>query len=237
MSDMVRYSRVTAKNQREIVLLKGRPCTWGRCAFCDYTLDNCQNEQEMIDFNRDVLQSVSGEFGVLEVINSGSVFELPMQTLLDIRQVVQEKGIKKLFFEVYWSYRERLSEIEEFFQVPIIFKNGVETFDDHFRNHVLKKGTVFTGPQEVAKYFKSICLMVGIQGQTREMIRYDIECLEKYFNYGCVNVFVNNTTAIKEDRELADWFRKEYAYLEAKPNIEVLWNITDFGVGEVIENA
>ena len=40
MSDMVRYSKVTAKNQREIVLLKGRPCVWGRCAFCDYTLDN-----------------------------------------------------------------------------------------------------------------------------------------------------------------------------------------------------
>lgn len=235
MSDMVRYSKVTNKNQREIVLLKGRPCVWGRCAFCDYTLDNCENEASMIAFNREVLKQITGEFKVLEVINSGSVFELPKQTLKDIKDIVQSKGIEKLFFEVYWSYRDRLSEIEDYFQVPIIFKNGVETFDNDFRNHVLKKGTVFSGPEEVAKYFKSICLMVGIKGQTKEMIDRDMEYLQKYFDYGCVNMYINNTTAIKEDPELTVWFKEKYAYLEANPKIEVLWNNTDFGVGEVLE--
>lgn len=188
----------------------------------------------MIAFNREVLKQITGEFKVLEVINSGSVFELPKQTLKDIKDIVQSKGIEKLFFEVYWSYRDRLSEIEDYFQVPIIFKNGVETFDNDFRNHVLKKGTVFSGPEEVARYFKSICLMVGIKGQTKEMIDRDMEYLQKYFEYGCVNMYVNNTTAIKEDRELAAWFREKYAFLEADPTIEVLWNNTDFGVGEVL---
>ncbi len=234
MSDMVRYSKVTAKNRREIVLLKGRPCIWGRCAFCDYTLDNDEDEASMVEFNRNVLRQITGEFGVLEVINSGSVFELPAQTLAELRGIVQEKGIKKLFFEVYWCYRERLSEIEDYFQVPIIFKNGVETFDDDFRNRVLKKGTVFSGPEEVAQYFKSICLMVGIQGQSKEMIDRDMEYLQKYFEYGCVNMYVNNTTKIKEDPQIAAWFKEKYAYLEADPKIEVLWNNTDFGVGEVL---
>ena len=234
MSDMVRYSKVTAKNQREIVLLKGRHCVWGRCAFCDYTLYNGEDEAAMFEFNRNVLRHITGEFGVLEVINSGSVFELPSQTLAELREIVQDKGIKKLFFEVYWCYRERLSEIEDYFQIPIIFKNGVETFDDDFRNRVLKKGTVFSGPEEVAKYFKSICLMVGIQGQSKEMIDRDMEYLQKYFEYGCVNMYVNNTTKIKEDPQLAAWFREKYAYLEADPKIEVLWNNTDFGVGEVL---
>ena len=49
-----------------------------------------------------------------------------------------------------------------------------------------------------------------------------------------VNMYVNNTTKIKEDPQLAAWFREKYAYLEADPKIEVLWNNTDFGVGEVL---
>ena len=32
---MDRYSEVTNKNQREIVLLKAFPCKWGKCSFCD----------------------------------------------------------------------------------------------------------------------------------------------------------------------------------------------------------
>ena len=37
---MDRYSKVTNKNVREIVLLKALPCIWGKCAFCDYIDDN-----------------------------------------------------------------------------------------------------------------------------------------------------------------------------------------------------
>lgn len=231
MNEMVRYSVVENKKPREIVLLKGHPCIWGRCAFCDYIDDNSENEEEMAEFNSEVLKNVTGFKGVLEVINSGSVFELPKKTLFEIKEIVKEKGIKLLFFESYWSYRDRLDEMRQFFGVPIIFKNGVETFNDYFRNNVLKKGTVFSGPEEVAKYFDSICLMVGIQGQTKEMIDYDMECLQKYFKHGCVNVFIDNTTNIKADNELIKWFRDKYSYLDENPNIEVLWNNTDFGVG------
>ena len=231
MSDMVRYDIVENKNSREIVLLKGRPCIWGRCAFCDYIDDNSENENEMVEFNSKILKNITGEKGVLEVINSGSVFELPEKTLIEIRDIVNQKGIKLLFFESYWSYRNRLSEIREFFKIPIVFKNGVETFNDYFRNNVLKKGTIFSGSEEVAKYFNSICLMVGIKGQTKEMIDYDMECLQKYFEYGCINIFINNTTDIKADDELIQWFKEKYSYLEKNPNIEILWNNTDFGVG------
>lgn len=233
--EMVRYSRVLNKNPREMVLLKGRPCVWGRCAFCDYVLDNSEDNAGMEEFNSRILQDVTGELGALEVINSGSVFELPGGTLSEIKRIVDEKGIRRLFFEAYWGYRDRLDEIRDFFGVDVIFKNGVETFDSQFRNNVLKKGAVFSGPDEVAKYFRSVCIMVGIEGQTKEMIDYDIECLMKYFNYGCVNVYVNNTTPIRADNTLADWFREKYeAVLEKCPNIEVLWNNIDLGVGEVL---
>ena len=45
---MERYSRITDKNQREILLLRAFPCAWGKCAFCDYIEDNGRDEEEMV---------------------------------------------------------------------------------------------------------------------------------------------------------------------------------------------
>lgn len=235
MSEMIRYSVVEIKNKREIVLLKGYPCVWGKCAFCDYITDNSDNEAEMISFNEKILQNITGKFEVLEVINSGSVFELPKQTLGQIKRIVQQKNIKRLFFESYWGYRNKLQEIRDFFQIPIIFKCGIETFHHDFRNKVLNKGVVFSDYEEVKKYFQSVCIMVGIQGQTKKMIREDIDILLSQFEHGCVNVYMNNTTNIKADFTLIEWFQKEYRFLNENPSIEVLWNNTDFGVGGIIE--
>lgn len=229
--DLARYSEVKNKNKREIVLLKGAPCKWGRCKFCDYILDNSEDTEANIKINNEVLDRITGEYGVLEVINSGSVFELPKETLNRIKDIVDEKKIKLLFFEAHWVYKNRLDEIREFFNIPIIFKLGLETFDDYFRNDILYKGIVIKTPEDVSKYYDSICLMVGIEGQKKESIDKDIEYLLKYFKKGCINVWIENSTGFKRDQELVNWFKEKYYYLEDNENIEVLWNNTDFGVG------
>lgn len=229
---MERYNRITKKNPREIVLLKGFPCVWGKCRFCDYTDDNSSNEVEMISLNSEVLSHITGELGVLEVINSGSCFELPRQTLEQIRIILREKKIQRLFLESHWIYRERLQEMRDFMGIPITFKIGVETFDNSFRETVLKKHAPFKTPQEVAELFDSPCLLVCMKGQSKEMIVRDIELLKQYFKRGTVNVFTNNSTPIKQDPELVKWFLETYASLENDPTIEVLYENTDFGVGD-----
>lgn len=228
---MERYSVITEKNPREIVLLRAFPCAWGKCAFCDYIEDNGRNRKEMEEQNRQVLSQVTGGLGVLEAINSGSCFELPRETLEDIKTIAGEKNIRRLIFESHWIYRHRLEELREFFRIPVTYKIGVETFDYDFRERVLNKHADFKSPQEVASFFDSICLMVGIKGQTKEMIRNDIAILKQYFSHGTVNVFNNNSTPIRRDEELVRWFMEEYRWLLDDPDVEVLYNITDFGVG------
>ncbi len=229
---MDRYSKITNKNPREIVLLKAFPCAWGKCAFCDYIDDNSRNEAEMTALNAQVLQNVTGELGVLEVIDSASCFELPKPTLELIRRIVKEKNIHRLFFESHWMYRRQLQKMRDAMGVPITYKIGVETFDNDFRQKVLNKNADFKTPEEVAEYFDSPCIMVGIKGQTKEMIDRDIDILKKYFKLGTVNVYTNNTTAIKKDDALIAWFREKYKYLDDDPAIEVLYENTDFGVGD-----
>lgn len=229
---MDRYNIIHGKNKREIVLLKGFPCVWGKCSFCDYIDDNSRDENKINDLNIDVLDNVKGTYGVLEVINSGSCFELPKGTLEYIKKVIEEKNIKKLFFESHWCYRNRLQEMKDYFGVDIVFKIGVESFDNDFRNDFLNKNARFEDYTEVKKYFSSVCLMVGIKGQTKEMIKKDIDIVLNNFDYGTINIFTENTTRIKRDEDLIKWFERKYKFLESEEKIEVLFENTDFGVGD-----
>lgn len=228
---MDRYSEITNKIKREIVLLKGFPCVWGKCTFCDYISDNETDVATINSLNKEVLSRITGKYKVLEVINSGSCFELPQETRDEIKRIIQEKGIEHLYLESHWCYRKRLQEMRDFFGIPITFKIGVETFDDSFRNEVLNKNAKFRDYEELKRYFDSPCLMVGIKGQTKEMIQKDIEIATKHFNHATINVFVNNTTDIKRDEELVRWFVENYGYLDENRAVEILYNNTDFGVG------
>lgn len=75
---MERYSVIDKKFPREFVLLQGIGCRWGRCTFCDYHSDIGDNPFEV---NREVLERVTGLYGVLDVINSGSCIELDSESI------------------------------------------------------------------------------------------------------------------------------------------------------------
>lgn len=231
---MQRYSVITEKLPREIVLLKGLPCVWSKCSFCDYIDDNTTDESLIEAVARQELLKVTGRFKRLEVINSGSIQELTAPVLERIRKLLADLSVEEFICESYWSYRRRWDETRVFFGVPTRIKLGVETFDDHVRNVVLNKAMPFDSPDDVARLTDTICLMVGIRGQTRDMIRRDIDILMTKFRYGCVNLFTpNRKSAGLLDEDIQSWFADEFAWLEECPTIEVLWKNTDFGVGEL----
>lgn len=228
---MERYSQITNKTKREIVLLKARPCLWSKCTFCDYIEDNSTCEEEMIKINNQVLDQITGKYGVLEVIDSASVFELPLPTLQRIKKIIQEKNIHTIFVESHWLYRAKIQEIRDFFKIKVIVKIGVETFNDDFRNHVLNKNVTFQSIEELKENFDSPCLMVGVHGQSKEMVETDIKILTQYFDYGTISIYRNNSTSVQRDEELIHWFMKNYAYLQDDSRYDFLCEPTDFGVG------
>ena len=231
----IRYSKIENKNKREIVLLKSFPCKYGKCKFCNYIEDNSTDELEIDRVNLETLQEVTGEFGALEVINSGSVFELPIKTLERIRKVVYDKNIKLLYFEIYYGYKNRLDEIREFFKgIDIRFRMGMETFDNNFRiNSYGKNFKIDTLEiEELSKKLYSVCLLICVKGQTKEMIKKDIELGLKYFKSITVNIFINNGTEVERDEELVKWFVENYNQLQEDPRVELLIDNKDLGVFE-----
>jgi hypothetical protein len=73
---------------------------------------------------------------------------------------------------------------------------------------------------------------LGTEGETKEHVMSDIEIAKKHFEYFSVNVFCNNSTQVKPNKELAKWFVHEiYPRIKDEDGIEVLMENTDLGVG------
>ena len=146
---MERYSLIEKKFPREFILLQGKGCRWGKCTFCDYHSDTSENPFEI---NKEVLDKVTGEFGVLDIINSGSGLELDSQTITYIQTIVKEKKIHTLWFEMHYMYREQLRDFAELFAPATVkFRCGVESFSAQLRKRWKKGIPPQTTPEENAK--------------------------------------------------------------------------------------
>ena len=229
---MDRYSLIHTKMPREFVLLQGMGCKWKKCTFCDYHEDVSENPYEV---NEPVLRQVTGGYGILDIINSGSAMELDDKTIALIKEVVKEKRIHTLWFEAHYMYRKKLASFaEQFAPVKVKFRCGVETFDANLRDRWKKGIPSSVTPEDIAKYFQGVCLLLGTEGESKEHVINDIELAKKHFEYFSVNVFCNNGTDTKRDKELVAWFVKEvYPTLKDQSGIEVLLDNTDLGVGEL----
>ncbi len=243
---MARYSVIDEKNKREIVLLRGSGCRWRRCRFCDYHLDYCTDNDANFELNKAEIQKVTGIYGKLEAINSGSFVDLDENTMELLCKTCVEKKINEIHFECHYKYREAIPAIKERFAalgVKVKIKIGVETFDALFRESYLDKGIVddnnhaITDPAVIAKYFDECCLLLGIPGQTEQSMKKDIETGLKYFDRVCVNIMQENGKPIKPDPEVIKIFAdKIYPLYAQNIRVDILMENTAFGVGGVLTN-
>lgn len=227
---MQRYALIHEKLPREFVLLQGTGCRWRGCTFCDYHTDTSASPFET---NRSVLNQVTGHYGVLDVINSGSAIELDEESIALLQEIVKTRGIHTLWFEMHYMYRHRLADFAARFAPAVVkFRCGIESFCPTLRNRWNKGVPTHVTATDVAQHFQGVCLLCCTEGDSRERILSDIDTANKLFEYFSINVFCENTTKEKADKDLAQWFAKEVApTLAQNKKAEVLLNNTDLGVG------
>lgn len=233
---MERYAKITKKDPREIVLLIGNGCKWKKCKFCNYYLDQNQNEEEQYKINQEVLAKVTGEFGKLEAINSGSIFELNEKSQEELLNTCKEKQIKTLIIESHYMYQKKIKEWKETYKtygIDLKIKGGLETLDEDFREEVMKKGFGRPTLEQLKNIFDEINLLVGVKGQTIEQVEKDIEMGRQNFERICVNLYKQMDGLMPADEELKQAFiRKIYPKYKDHPKIDILIENTDFGVGD-----
>lgn len=232
---MERYSIITSKNPREIVLLRGSGCKWRRCTFCDYHLDFSLNEEENYKINSEALSKVTGVYSKLEAINSGSFSDLDEKTIQLIIDTCIKNKITTVHFECHYLHRADVPKIKKLFadnNITVKIKTGVETFDIGYRENIMKKGFASATPQEIAEYANEVCLLFGLTGQTEQSMLNDIETGLKYFDRVCINIMTPNTTKIQPDPSVIEIFKSKVAdkYIN-NSRVDILLENTDFGVG------
>lgn len=232
---MQRYSIIKDKNPREIVLLRGTGCRYRRCAFCDYHEDASTDETANTELNLSVLQKVTGQYGVLEVINSGSFIELGEDTINQILKTCILKNITQVHFECHWIYRHHIAKLRQLFHqngIIVIIKTGVETFDNEYREKVMLKGIKETDPAKIAEIFDECCLLFGLPGQNKDTMIKDLETGLKHFKRVCINIMTPNTAPLQPDNKVRKIFIDEvYPLYCNNERVDILLNNTDFGVG------
>ena len=159
--------------------------------------------------------------------------ELDSETIGMIKEIVQSKGINTIWFEAHYMYRHRFDEFaKQFAPATVKFRCGIESFDAALRSSWVKGIPASVTAADVAKYFKGVCLLCCTVGDSKERIVNDIATAKEYFEYFSVNLFCNNTTAVKRDEELAAWFIKElYPSIKNDTQAEILIENCDLGVG------
>ena len=227
---MLRYSLIEKGMKREFLLLQGTGCRWRKCTFCDYHTDVSEDPYAV---NKDVLSLVSGRYGVLDIINSGSCFEFDKDTITLIQKTAAKKNIRTLWFEAHWMYRKHLKDFASLFPgVDVKFRVGVESFNGKLRERWEKGIPESVSAEEIASYFNGCCLLVGVKGETKQDILDDIFLADKYFEYFSVNLFCPNSTREETDEALSYFVKTEIRKkLESNSKAELLIENTDLGVG------
>ncbi|MBS5784747.1 MAG: radical SAM protein [Clostridia bacterium] len=233
---MERYSKIIDKDKREIVLLIGNGCKWSKCKFCNYHLDRNNIEEEQYQINFRALERVTGEFGVLEAINSGSIFELNEKSFRRLLEVCKERKIKRLIVESHYMYKSHIMDLKERCSklgITLQVKGGVETFDSEFREKILNKGFGYPSLSDLQEVFDIVNLLVGVKGQTLEQVEDDIKVGMENFDRVCVNLYKEMEDIMPADEELKRRFMQSiYPTYKDFENIDILVENTDFGVGE-----
>lgn len=200
------------------------------------SLDRNNIEEEQYQINFRALERVTGEFGVLEAINSGSIFELNEKSFRRLLEVCKKRKIKRLIVESHYMYKSHIMDLKERCSklgITLQVKGGVETFDSEFREKILNKGFGYPSLSDLQEVFDIVNLLVGVKGQTLEQVEDDIKVGMENFDRVCVNLYKEMEDIMPADEELKRRFMQSiYPTYKDFENIDILVENTDFGVGE-----
>jgi len=147
--------------RRLVVILKGFPCSWGRCSFCPFALEQSFNLREIIETNRRIVEDAvkiaeSEGYERVAVFNGSSFHELLYDTVERLRPLARGRVFEVEERSEYVT-RESIEALLSYYSPRrLVIRIGFEVFDERIREELLRKGMPNTEVFRVARLRKEL---------------------------------------------------------------------------------
>ncbi|MCR5403978.1 MAG: hypothetical protein K6E91_09220, partial [Butyrivibrio sp.] len=126
----------------------------------------------------------------------------------------------------HYIFRDANPFYEDFFTphgIDILFRCGVETFDEHVREDILHKGLPSVSALDLSKHYDWINLIYGMECQSFDQLKKDIEIGLKYFRRINLSIYTTIPNGPgRSERGIKEFYSSSfYQELLRTPSIDI----------------
>ncbi|MCE4606836.1 MAG: hypothetical protein F7B59_05850 [Desulfurococcales archaeon] len=215
--------------RRLIVILRGFPCSYGKCTFCPFAIEQSLHTSKVIFDNREIINNAVREKEEyrpdrIAVFNGGSFHELPYDTVERLKPLA-----KNTVFEVEerseFITLESIRNLLDYYKPEhLVIRVGFETFREDIREKTLNKGMPDSELKRVIQvrieaqsrgWPVSIWsyLLFGMKGISEESVAESLRAFKKVFD-GVIAVrykkyLPNHPEPVPVSKELRELLNRE----------------------------
>ncbi len=183
---------------RLIVILQGLPCSWGKCSFCPFSLEQGELAEVLIN-NRRIINKAkellkSSNVDRVTIFNGGSFFELPYIVITWLREICKDKIVDIESRPEFITKESLVNVLETLKPKELVVRVGFENYDETIRNIILNKGIPQSEIHRLAKLREEITnyyklpikfiayVLFGIEGVSEESIVMSVKKFNEMFD-------------------------------------------------------
>lgn len=215
--------------RRLVVILKGFPCSWGRCTFCPFALEQSFNLREVMETNRKIVKEAieiaeNEGYERVAVFNGSSFHELLYDTVERLRPLARNR-IFEIEERSEYVTKESIDALLNYYSPRrLVIRVGFEVFDEGIREELLRKGMPNSEVFRLARLRKElremsypveflIYVLFGIEYIPEEKVIESVRKFKELFD-GVIAVryrkyLPNHPREVPVSRELASFLNAE----------------------------
>ncbi len=191
------FKQEDALGKRLVIVFKGLPCSWGKCNFCPFALEQ-GNLKQVIETNRRILEDAEKilekeHIDRITIFNGGSFYELPLDTIIRLNNITRNRIVDIETRPEFIDYNIVVNTINILGSRRLVIRIGFEVIDEYVRNKILNKGIPQQEIYRIANLRKQLMknnipaeiiayVLFGIEGISEDMVIKSVEEFNKLFD-------------------------------------------------------
>ncbi len=183
--------------KRLILVLKGLPCSWNKCTFCPFFLEQGSLPQVLKVNSKLIEQAIKilsrEDYERITIFNGGSFYELPVNTVIRLSKITNSRVVDIETRPEFVDYDVIIKTLEILKPKRLVIRIGFEVIDDEVRNKILNKGIPQQEVYRIASLRKKLqkdklpveiisYVLFGMKGISEELVKRSVQEFNELFD-------------------------------------------------------